>query len=270
MGSLKIQNSEQYSGIQVGLISNRDIQPLRIFDNLIKSPDDEFSFYSTPLQIMIGVSNGINEIASTSFDKMLQLVVLTIDSDSKTDLRQFRHFSKDNRPIFPSIALSLDYFESMYTDPDNNARFETIFYDGNDQLVAFTALPVVFHFKMRYYNATLDGILRYQENLMQNSTLAFPKNGFSYSIYINDTGKTEYMNGTIKIDIPKGSYAPKPLSLDFKQMGNPWVLEVPVTAWATLMSAPYSRPMVRNTDISVTYSTLGNAPIVSKSKIINN
>ena len=216
---------------------------------------------------MYGVSTAINDIASTYFDPMLQLVVLTIDSDSKTDLRQFRQFSKNNRPIFPSIALSLNYFEPLYSDADNTARFETAFDNGGTELVAFTAVPVIFHFKMRYYTSNLDGILRYQENLFQNSTLAFPKKGFSYSIYVDKTGKTEYLNGTIKIDIPKGSYAPKPHSLNNKQMGNPWVLEVPVTAWATLMSAPYSRPKVRHTDVTINYSKLGESPIVKRTNI---
>lgn len=224
------------------------IKPVPIWDDNVKMPDSDLSIYSCTSSILAAVRQAVFDASVNYFDKSINNVVLSIASDKKTDLLQFRRLSGTNRIILPSVALSLDNYYPIFSN-NTNTRIQNqmYFHEGNRYLLSFLAIPMRFELSMRYYATNLGAVFRWMDNLFFNSQVSFPEKGFKYSVRISDDDKNPqlgYVTGTIKFDVLEKNYTPSQLTISQKQSGDIWYMEVPMTVWATLVSHPYYRPSI--------------------------
>ena len=204
--------------------------------------DKGMSFSST-LSILRGIKKAINDGIKSYVDNSIQVCVLSVGSDLETDFIQFRKATTSNRLILPSLAISYKTDSTMYSTPGNYRRYEQVIFDGTRYGVSFLAIPVAFELTLRYYCRNMDALIRFRDNLRNNSQLAFPKDGFSYKVF--DDNEDIYINGTIYISQKTKEWEMKFSNIDGESgVDQYYSMSIPLTCFANAISQAYKTPII--------------------------
>jgi hypothetical protein len=268
--------------IDVQKIDRRDIlnEPLPIYNDNERIQN---MVYSSSLAILKGFKAEMQDLLKNHIDKSIQHVVLSINSDTQTDIQQIVQASMTTfessvakidvagnkieipldvntpfnaRPLLPSVAFSSGQPKFLYSSPFNNSmRYQFHAVNKSRQIVSYVMIPMEYKITMRYYCPTFDMFLRLTDSLALNSQLAMPhkgfNKGFTYKVITPDPNYTSYINGSIQIQSDPSEQ--KPTKVDFSEGGlkNIWCLEIPIRVFASIISRPYLVPAVISPQIKI-------------------
>jgi len=246
-------SEEEYDKIRdtpTDVVDLRDVylEGTPIYDDNTK---DGNQVYSSTLSILNGVRSAILKHAQVHFDRSLQYGVLSMSSDTETDLRQFRKANKSGGEIvLPSFALSLKDYSPFYSPSYNTRRYKCYMYDKGNRMLSYTCIPIKFSLEFRYYCTTYDMLLRFRENLNYNSQINFPIDGFVYKVFA-DEGIESYMAGHIYFRVNDKDMKMSSITLKEYDENRPCVLTVGVDVWANILSKPYLTNIIKNIRASI-------------------
>lgn len=208
--------------------------------------------FSSTLSVLRGIKAAVEEGVKKHIDNSLQTCVLSVGSSQEVDFLQFRKYSQSNRLLLPSLALSLNSEETMYSNVSNLHRYEQVIFDGTRYGLSFIAIPVKFNLSFRYYCRNMDELLRFRDNLKNNAQRAFPREGFSYQMFNNGEYNTPekplddiYVNGSLYLSQNIKEWEMKFANLvDSGGTEQYYLLKVPFTCWANSISKAYRTPII--------------------------
>lgn len=175
--------------------SNSPINPINEYLDIFKNGTIPYNdqqntgdaIYSSTLSILRGIKATVEDSVKKYIDNSLQVCVVSVGSSQEVDFLQFRKYSNSNRLILPSLAISLNSEETMYSNVSNLYRYEETIFDGTRYGLSFVSIPIKLNLSFRYYCRNMDELLRFRDNLKNNAQRAFPRKGFSYQMFNNGT-----------------------------------------------------------------------------------